>query len=279
MNYFKRFTDFCAGLAAFDAIIFLLGKYMSFKPAEKPEGLKETLKLFFDEKSQDSARAYLILITLLLLSVVAGRIFERLPYISFAVSLLPLMQICIMISESDLESRPAFILILGIIHSLGNVLHAFILDRKDGRRRALTCVNIFGISLACLGLLVKKWAEKFLDMTKQERRELPPIEREFSLAVRNGDHEIIYKLAILFAVTVLLSIILRDIYFVDAIASALPLGYTLYLFSTEKLILFPELIFILALSYFLCRLLVLFIEPMASTPHPVVRLTRKLIKR
>ena len=37
MSYFKRFTDFCAGFAAFVAAMFFVRKYMAFVPKEPPK--------------------------------------------------------------------------------------------------------------------------------------------------------------------------------------------------------------------------------------------------
>ena len=91
MSYFKRFTNFCGGFVAFAALLHLIGEYMTFKPTDA-EGTLGKLKEFLDVEQAANYRGYAIMLALFVLSVIAGRIFEKLPYISLAVSLLPLYQ-------------------------------------------------------------------------------------------------------------------------------------------------------------------------------------------
>ena len=67
MSAFKKFTDFCGGLAAFAAIFYLFREFMPFKPKEEPESLLAKVKLFFSDEPQFEYRPYLMLIILLLL--------------------------------------------------------------------------------------------------------------------------------------------------------------------------------------------------------------------
>ena len=108
MSYFKKFTDFCAGVAAFVAAVFFIRKYMVFEPEEPPTTLPgvstdeigETLEAvtekfpgkleqFLTPDAYNDYSLLLPLIFLLLLSAILGRVFARLPYVCFAISLLP----------------------------------------------------------------------------------------------------------------------------------------------------------------------------------------------
>lgn len=263
MSYFKRFTNFCAGFTAFHAIIYLIGQFMSFNPTGDPN-MTEKIKLFLAPDHQKSHREYLVLIILLVLSAVAGRIFERAPYISLVISLAPLAKILLLFGDEKLFDRPMLYIILGLLHVSGNVIHAVILDRADGRRRAAICVHIFGICAFAASLWLMRQAKELLSLEEEAVAELGRLDLTVLAGAENGAHEIILKLGIFILSSVTLSIILRDIYFIDAILSILPFGYCVYLIATGKLTLFPAIILAATFLYFSFRLLLLFAEPMAK---------------
>lgn len=263
MSYFKRFTDFCAGFTAFYAIIYVFGQFMQYNPADA-EGTKEKLKLFFSKENYRDYRAFLILIILLIVSVVAGRIFERMPYISLAVSILPMVQIMLIYSDDKLSDRPMLYILLGLIHVSGNILHAISLDKADGKRRAFICANICGICAALLGIWVWRKAKQLSLLDDAAVSELGVRDHAILLGAENDEHSILLKISVIILATVVLSLILRDIYFIDVISSAVPFLYVLYLFSTEKLTLFAQTAFVVTLLYFAYRILILISEPMAK---------------
>jgi len=49
MRYFKKFADFCSGLAAFSGAVSLLLRYLKFDPknVEEELGLIDKIKLYF----------------------------------------------------------------------------------------------------------------------------------------------------------------------------------------------------------------------------------------
>ena len=263
MSYFKRFTDFCAGFTAFHAIIYLLGQFMSFNPADA-EGIKEKLKLFLAKDAAKDHRAYVILIALLIFSVAVSLIFERLPYIGFAVSLLPISQILLMYVDKKLYEQPMLYVILGILHVSGNILYSLSLDKADKKRRAFICTTVFGVAIFSAALWLKKHTEELLMLEDDAISELGVKDKLILLETENSAHTILFKIGVIVLCTVLLSIILRDIYFIDVIASAVPFGYTLYLISFEKLTLFAPIALAVTFFYFVCRILLLTSEPMAK---------------
>ena len=153
MSYFKRFTNFCGGFVAFAAILHLIGAYMSFEAIEA-EGTLGKLKEFLDVKQDGNFRGYAIMALLFLLSAALGRIFERLPYVTLAVSLFPLYQTVELYSSGALVNFPSLYLILSIFHALGNIVYALALDRADGKRRAFVSAAVLGTMISYLLIAV-----------------------------------------------------------------------------------------------------------------------------
>ena len=153
MNYFKRFTDFCAGFAIFSALMYILGKFTSFNPQDA-QGMMDKVKLFVDKELHADNRACVLMVILFGVSLVAGLVFERMPYISFAVSILPLAWVCVMLWQEFLSERPMLYLLMAATHCLGNLAHSLILDREDKKRRAFACVNILGGAVLAGGIFL-----------------------------------------------------------------------------------------------------------------------------
>ncbi|MBO5416663.1 MAG: hypothetical protein J6A83_08560 [Clostridia bacterium] len=264
MSYFKRFTDFCAGFTAFHAIIYIIGQFMSFRPAGDVVGILDKLKLFLAKDHPKSHREYIILIALLILSVIVGRIFEKLPYVSMLFSLLPMMKIILMFCDDKLRDRPMLYIILGVLHVAGNVVHAAVLDRADGKRRAFVSTNLFGVAAFSLGLALKMRAEKLALLGEEARVELGALDLKILDGVESGIYEVVFKLGLFVLISVVVSLILRDIYFIDAILAIFPLALTVYMLNADKLTAFPAIILAVVFLYFAFRVLVLVAEPMAK---------------
>ncbi|MBQ7383777.1 MAG: hypothetical protein IJV72_03185 [Clostridia bacterium] len=264
MSYFKRFTDFCAGFTAFHSIIYLIGQFMSFRPTGDDVGMLEKLKLFLAKDHPKSHRDFVILIALLVLSVIVGRIFERLPYISMVFSLLPMIKIILMFCDDKLSDRPMLYIILGILHVSGNVVHAAVLDKADGKRRAFVSTNIFGVAVFTLGLALKTHAAKLTLLDETAIAELGALDLKILEGVESGIYEVIFKLGLFVLISVAVSLILRDIYFLDVIFAAFPLALTVYLLNADKLTAFPAVVLAVIFLYFAFRVLVLATEPMAK---------------
>ena len=263
MNYFKRFSDFCAVFAISAAAIYTLRKFMSFNPADA-EGMVEKLKLFFSKDYYRDYRSYIVLITLLTVSLVVGAVLERFPYVGFALSLAPMLQILLMFGDGKLYERPMLYVILGIAHVLGNIVHSLYLDRADGKRRAFICVNLGGITLSALGLWVWNRAKELSLLDEEAAAELGTWDSAILAGVEDGAQSITLKLSLMILVGIAISIILRDVYFIDAAVAVIPFVYSAHLVATEKLRLFPLAIIFITLFYLIFRLLILRCEPMSK---------------
>lgn len=263
MNYFKKFSDFCAVFAISAAAVYTLRKFMSFNPADT-EGITEKLKLFFSKDYFRDYRAYLVLIMLLTASLIVGVVLERFPYVGFTLSLVPMLQILLMFGDGKLYERPMLYVILGITHVLGNIVHSLYLDRADGKRRGFICVNLAGISLSTLGFWVWRRAGQLSLLDEEAAAELGSRDAAILLGVEDGAQSIILKLSIIILISVVISIVLRDVYFIDAIIAAIPFAYSAHLVAREKLHLFPLAIIFITFSYLIFRLLILICEPMSK---------------
>lgn len=264
MNYFKRFTNFCGGFVAFAATLHLIGEYMSFKLPEDAEMSK--LKTFISAERPEEYRGYLIMIALFVLSVIAGRIFERLPYVTLAASLFPLYQAVNLFSRGKIEKFPSLYLILAILHTAGSIVHAISLDKRDGKRRGFVCANLLGAMIFAGGYWVWKRAEKLMLFEEPVTVEnLGNVEVRLATAALDDVHGIILRIAVMIAVCTVISLILRDIYFIDAILAAVPLVYAINkVLIRGTLTVFGELTLVLLALYFITRVALVVFEPMRA---------------
>ena len=114
MRYYKRFSDFCGGVSAFFALMYLFTQYMSFHPVNV-ESTKEKLLRFFEEGASKDYRSYLLLVLLLVGALVIGNIFSRFPSVGFLASLFPMAQAMMMLREGQLYERPMQHILLGLL--------------------------------------------------------------------------------------------------------------------------------------------------------------------
>lgn len=265
MNYLKRFTDFCGVFAAFAALVYVMGQFLIYRPRKEELGMLEKLKLFLSDTNAKNYKAYVVMILLLAISVVVGRIFDRLPFVCLSVSFLPLAQILFMYAEGGLYERPMLYVALALIHTSGNILYALSLDKGDGRRRAFLCVNAFGAVISVAAFYMwKRSKELFLmkELSAEEIEAMSDVDLELFEGVGESSIEFFFVIALMAGLTVLVSIILRDLYYIDAILCAVPFGYAVFLFAKEEVEAFAGVTFIILSVYLIFRVLVLLSEPM-----------------
>lgn len=261
MNYFKRFTNFCGGFVAFAAILHLIGEYMSFKLPEDAEMSK--IRTFLSAERPEEYRGYVIMIALFVLSAALGRIFERLPYVTLAVSLLPLYQTVNLFSLGKIEKFPILYLLLAILHTVGSIVHALVLDRCDGKRRGFICATELGLAMAAAGAwLYRKACELSVYEDPETVEGLSKTEIRIATAAHEDFQNLIMNIAVMIAVSVFVSLILRDIYFIDAIISAVLLFAVSKVVIGGHVLVFAELTLILCALYFGTRVALLVFEPM-----------------
>ena len=276
MSLFKKITDLCAGVAAFFAGIFFIRKYMAFVPEEPPEkstrAISEALESAteavteefpskleqFLEPTESTDYSMLIpLIILLLASALFGRVFKRLPYVCFGISLLPAMMIAYMYETETLYEQIGLYLILGTLHVLGNLVECLIRDKEDGRHRASIAAKISSALPAAFCFFVM-W--KGAQTPPEDVEKINHFEDRIFFGMTETDVEIMTRLGIMLLILLGISLILHNLYFIDAILSLVPFGYVVYQVAGEYLTLAPTVFFTLVLFCMLAHILLCFCE-------------------
>ena len=276
MSYFKKFTDFCAGVAAFVAGVFFIRKYMVFKPKEPPESLAsistdtagETLEAVTEKfpgkleqfLTPDSYNDYTLLLPLiffLLLSALLGRVFARLPYVCFAISLIPATLIAYMYEHDMLKEQIGMFLILGALHVIGNFAECLIRDREDGRHRASIAAKISSAAGAFFCYYVM-W--QGAQTPPEDTKEIGHIQHRILFEMTEADVEIMTKLGAMFLILLAVSLILYNVYFIDAILALVPAIYVMYQVGGQFYTLAPAPLAFLALTCALAHIALCFLE-------------------
>lgn len=263
MSYFKRFTDFCAGFAAFVAAIFFVRKYMAFVPKEAPTGseaslgteaisdlteqmtekLPSKLEQFLEPTEKADYSLLIPLILLLLLSAILGRVLKKLPYVCFGISLLPAMMIAYTFESNTLHTQIPLFLIVAILHVIGNIYECLVRDSEDGRHRASIAAKIssaIGV-VACFGVL---W--KGAQTPPENIDKLNHFERKIFCEMTANDVSILTQLGWIFLALLVISLLLYNVYFIDAILSLIPASFAIYQTASGYLTLAPLLFCALA---------------------------------
>ena len=111
------------------------------------------------------------MILLLLLSVILGIIFRKLPHVCLGISILPALYIAFMFEKELLCEQEALFLAAAFLHILGNITECILRDKEDGRHRlfiaskipsaigALLCFILAELilSLICVDKRTDKW--------------------------------------------------------------------------------------------------------------------------
>lgn len=271
MTLLKKTTDGCAGVATFVCGLFLLQKYMTFKPLDDPQYLQyindkikysnlvldkeitEAPSKFIQFLDPDIAgydyRLPLILLLTLLISVLVSIIASRLPFIGFSSSLGAATEIAYVFAEGMINVQTGLFLLGGTLLIVGNVYECIVRDRDDGRHRLWICSRIALIypSISCL--VFTKIAEKIplenIDL------QLPIIKDIAFKVIKSENMEYLTKIGWMFGIILAITTLLYNVYFIDLILTAIPLGYTIYLLYSEKLTFHPEIFTVLAVICFM----------------------------
>ncbi len=238
MSYFKKFTDFCTGFAAFSAILYLFRQFMIDSPRDENGellSLGEKLRQFFDpEIFARDHRRYLLLIGVLILSVTVARIAKKLPAIPFVVSLIPLSLVATMCAEEAIYERPMLYLLLSALSVAGALYETICLDREQGRHQTHLAVNL-SLTLTAIVVLC-------LDATH------------------------LWGVAMLLLGTVSVSLLFREVYFLDAALALLPAGWITVLYKKDAIPVCAELLLTVCLVNLIARIaLMLSCRPTKNT--------------
>ena len=263
MSYFKKFTDFCAGFAAFVAAMFFMRKYMAFVPKEPPDPSKATssiteaatdvieqiseqvtekfpskLEQFLEPTEKADYSLLIPLIALLLVSAILGRVLKKLPYVCFGISLLPAMMIAYMFETDTLHTQTPLFLIVAVLHVVGNIADCLIRDKEDGGHRAWIAAKISSAmgALLCFGVLWKGARPRPEDASK-----INHFEHKVFFEMTENDVSLLTQLGWMFLILLAISLLLYNVYFIDAIVSLIPTTFVIYQCAGEYLTLAPML--------------------------------------
>lgn len=234
MGYFKRVTDICAGAAAFLCSVFLIRRYMEFKPTT---GAKDPSKLeqFLKSDAKEDYRLMISLVIILLLSLAVSVIFRRIPYLCFGASLLPVVHASYMLEKNLLYDQTALILILIALHALGNLAECLNRDNEDGRHRLSIAAKISSAMGAILCFYTIWLSKGETPKDTKALGELTLLEQDMLLEAKPLDFEIISTFFWMFVILLAVSLLLYNVYFIDAILALVPAVYAIYINASGNL--------------------------------------------
>ena len=268
MSNFKRFSDICAGFAAFSAAFYVFCQYMGYDFKEI-DSMKEKIKLFLEPERGFSF--FLPLILLFLFSCIFSLIFTKLPYLTLALSVLPLAYTLIMFADDRIKEYPLLYLVLGLIHVFGCLYECIRMDKSDRGCRAAIGIDLIALMTVLFVLFVYRTAGR-LEGTEPEKMNL--IQRRLFEFKDGLDLSMFKSTAIMIAVPPILRIIWRDLYYIDAAISLIPLTVTLRRFGAERFPVFGEVLVAFVSVYAIGRIAVMiFCKPKIKKKAPDAGIT------
>ena len=225
MSNFRKFTEFCAGIAAFAAIMYVFRQFMSFD-FEKIESFKEKLKYFFSTEPSKDYRPYILLALLFIVSISISLIFKRRPEIAFFFSALPLFYSLYLYDAGKIYERPMLFICLSIIEIIGNIYDSLMLSRKKKRSLSPSITAMISCFLPIFACGIMLWRLK--KTAEISLGKLYPFDQILAIYSPEYDMSLLKKIAITYAVLLIISLVLRGVHFVNLALSCAPLGFILY---------------------------------------------------
>ncbi len=271
MSYLKKFSDLVGGIGAFFGAVFVLGKYMEYDPANVEEG-NSKLRWFFSSNNDSEYRQYLVLIGLMVLAIALGLIFKKYPVISLVASVLPLCQAMSMLYRTLFYDFAYFYVAVCAVMFCGSLYDAAAADKNDGRHRTslgATLIGALGVIFSCLSIYASSTVARLNEISlgnglSEAETKLAGDLKPFGILVLSDVPEK-EKAALIFfaaalAVCVIIHLILRRVYFIDAILAFVPFIWSVSALHAEKLATLPMLVVVPATAYFVCCLTLNFIR-------------------
>ncbi len=258
MSYFKRFGDTCSGISAFMALIYLFRTFMSTKATDEEMGIIERLKLFVSPTAAPDRYFLAILALMLVISALAGCIFARIPYITPLFSLPPLLLTLDMIKSQYIKDYPMLHLLLAIFAFLGGIYECSRMDRVDGKHRAATAANITAVFFSAFLIWLYRVAVRLEGFAGNELEDLNIFEREVLALAPDMNMGLLLVFAALSLLLVAISLILRDIYFIDAVMALPPVLVLIYLWGAEKITVQSEVVVAFSICVLAARIVPMF---------------------
>ena len=257
MSYFKKFTDFAAGIGAFVAALFFVRRYMEFIPLTD-EGAQGKLSQFLSPGADENNSLLIPIILVFLCSAVLGRVLKKSPYLCFAISLLPLAFTMLSVDLWLIHEQKMLFVAVSVLHSVGALVDCILLDRADGGHRLFISSKIasgFG-TLVC-GISVFLFSHQ---PVATEESPLNTVELEIIKRASPLNTEILLTLGIMLLAVFAIGLLLYNVYFIDALLSIIPFAYCVHAVFSENLSFLPQVFFALTCVCFLTNLLLAVFE-------------------
>ena len=144
---------------------------------------------------------------------------------------------------------------------LGNVVECLMRDREDGKRRAFYAANLSAVAAPAFCLLVLSRLDKVSDIPAEEISYFDS--KIFVSLALNESFEPFQTLIWMCLGCVLISLLLRRLYFIDAILALIPLGYAIVMWELERLPEFEPILVSLLVIPLVFRIAVMLGEPVS----------------
>lgn len=239
MSNFRKFTEFCAGISVFAAIMYVLRQYLGYN-FKDISSTKEKLKIFFDPSASRDYRGYVLLAALLLLAIAISLIFKRAPELSFFFSALPLLYVIYLYDAGKLYERPMLFFCLSIVQITGNLFDSLKLS-EQGRKYSPVFTSFFASLIPLMCCILTIWRKNVVTSLPEDK--IYPFDLEILRSIDDIDVTLFKNIAIMYGAILLISIILRGVHFIDLSLSLVPLAFVIYKQATEALGPHHEIIF------------------------------------
>ena len=158
----------------------------------------------------------------------------------------------------------AALLTLFFLPVIGAAADALYLDRNDGKRRLYHAVNVAGLMVLPYCAYVYMQYEKIYGMLLTDVEKMGKFELFIASNYSKITPQTLLLTSLFFVAAVLVSYLWRDLYYLDAAVSLIPLVYFFYLMLTDGLFLHPAFILTISFVFFGARLAVMLSEPPAK---------------
>ena len=231
MKYFKRFGDFGSGFCCFMAWIHLFGQYMTYKPIEEAEGLREKLKLFLSETVEYDNLLLFVLGVTFLVSAIIGVAFAKYPQISAIFTLPPLALTFDMIRAEYIKEYPMLYAFFGVVALVACLFDCVTLDRRDGGNRCGWCGGLISAATSLLMfVLYSRWKDV---AAIEDTTELSRFDGALLTGAETTDMKLLLTFAVVYVILALITCLHKDIYFIDALLAVPPFVALIYMWNAE----------------------------------------------
>ncbi len=253
MRYFKKFGDFCTGFTCFIIIIYLFRSFMQLESKIEDTGLLDNLRDFFSPLTAYGNILAAVLVIMLIISVAASVIFKRIPFICPLFLLPPLLLSVDMVRSSYLTDYPMLCVLLLGIAFISAVFECIRLDAIDKKRRTCICGALTSLFFAAYLWWLYDKARALLESDTGET--VAPFDFEVLFGAKNMNIKILAILALVYAALAIVGLILRDIYFIDALLVIAPTVALIYLWSAGIITFHEEVIVAFGVAVFAARII------------------------